>query len=410
LAGCPGGGEFGVAERGAGAGEGAVEEGPLGQREGVAKGIAQTVRRTEESGRALRRPVEHRQGGGAGEPIGQHLARPELPPQGQARREPGGGGVVAPVAGHEPEVVEGDCGVERVAEFAVHRQRILEDRRCRRRVALAPNRGAEDVTPQPGGPPTVAQRLEDRLRLPDVGHRVVVVPLPQVDEAEHVQRQGGTLAVAQAAPERQGFGSQRARFLVVAPVGRQQARRAQPPRPHCGGDGRTPRRVERALEPAAPLLPMAAKDPELPQRPGQPQQSPGVAGPLQPGEGRPQVVEIGLDPVRPLQERQRDEALPEAFRQPHAPGRVRASDRLIVAAGGELLQPEFADRFQHAEPRLAVGLLGLRHQAPVNERPEPLQDVDPRIAGRCDHRRGGLQGPAADEDGEAAEEHLLFRG
>jgi hypothetical protein len=79
-----------------------------------------------------------------------------------------------------------------------------------------------------------------------------------------------------------------------------------------------------------------------------------------------------------------------------------------------LLQSELADCLQHAEPRLAVGLLGLRHQGLVDERSEPFQDVDSgalwAIARRRDHRLGRLQGEAADEDGEAAKQGLLIGG
>ena len=65
--------------------------------------------------------------------------------------------------------------------------------------ALAPTRAhlsPEDVAAHTRDPPAVGQRFEERLRLRDVGRGAVVVAPPQGREAEQVQRQGGTLAVA----------------------------------------------------------------------------------------------------------------------------------------------------------------------------------------------------------------------
>ena len=158
---------------------------------------------------------------------------------------------------------------------------------------------------------------------------------------------------------------------------------------------------------------MAVEEPELAQRPGQPQHPCRVAGPLQPGEGRPQVVEVGLDPVQPLQER-RDSATKlsqnRSARSTHQAAwarRVASSSPLAC----QLLQPELADRLQHPVARTspsgsASGLVCSR--ALVDQRPEPLQDVDPGLARRGDHRLGRLQGAAADEDGQPPEQRLLL--
>ena len=351
------------------------------------------------------------QGGHPGEPVGQHLPGAQLLPQRQARREPGGGpGAVAPVAGHEPEVVERQRGVERVAELAVHRQRVLEDRRGPRRVAPPVDRPAEDVAPHPGGPPAVAQRLEERLGLPDVDHGLVVVPLRQVDKAEQVQRQGGALPVAQVAPERQAFGPQRARLLVVAPEHRQQARRAQPPRPHRGGDGRAPRRVERALQPAASLVPMArgrartrpATRPAaapLPRR----RSAPARRGPPAGCRGRPRSGPA--TPGTSIETRLSQKRSASPTHQAACARRVASSSPLAANCSSPNSRTVSSIPYRTSPSGCSACCTRLC----VDQRPEPLQDVDPGLARRGDHRLGRLQGAAADEDGQPPEERLLRR-
>ena len=83
---------------------------------------------------------------------------------------------------------------------------------------------------------------------------------------------------------------------------------------------------------------------------------------------------------------------------------VPAPDLVGLAARLEPLERVGADRLQHREARLAVGLLLLAEQAVVDQRREAGQDA--RAAA---DRLGGLERAAADEDGEPREERLLVR-
>ncbi len=112
---------------------------------------------------------------------------------------------------------------------------------------------------------------------------------------------------------------------------------------------------ERPPQPGASLEAVAAKRPEPTKRPGQTQNPVGVAGLVQPGQRRPQVGELGLLPVQELRELGLFTAAQcEPLGQCQAPGRVSGANRRLLLARRQPLQPELADRLQHAEARLAV--------------------------------------------------------
>src|SRR5438046_10150937 len=77
------------------------------------------------------------------------------------------------------------------------------------------------------------------------------------------------------------------------------------------------------------------------------------------------------------------------------------------SSGLELLDPELADALKHPEPnRFRSG----RHapgQALVDQGAEDLQNVQPELACRFGHSLGRLQGPAASERRQSAEEQTL---
>ena len=81
---------------------------------------------------------------------------------------------------------------------------------------------------------------------------------------------------------------------------------------------------------------------------------------------------------------------------------VSSPDLVGLAACLESLERVRADRLEHREARLAVGLLLLAEQAVVDQRRQARQE--PVAAA---DRLGGLERAAADEDGEAREQRLL---
>ncbi len=84
--------------------------------------------------------------------------------------------------------------------------------------------------------------------------------------------------------------------------------------------------------------------------------------------------------------------------------RVPAPDLLRLAAGFEALEGVGADRLQHREARLAVGLFLLAEHVVVDQRREAGQETLVTADGL-----GGGERAAAGEDGEAREECLLVR-
>ena len=381
----------------------------------MAEGVAQPLRRAEEPGRPLRRPADRRQGGHPGEPVGQHLPGAELPPQRQARREPGGGpGPVAPVAGHEPEVVERQRGVERVVEFAVHRQRVLEDRRRLRRVALPVDRPAEDVAPHPGDPPAVAQRLEDRLGLRAVDRGLVVVPLRQGRRSRAGAAPGrcsaGRPGRARApgirsparAPARSRPGSPpaqpaarsaRARTVagtVALAPGRARARASRVP----PGDGCGRARTRPATRPAAAPLPRRRS---APARRGPPAGCRGRprSGPATPGTPTRRGSPNSVPPGPRTRPRGRGGWPPPRRWPPVAPARTRGPSPASRTGG----IPARSRRGPPSAARSATTRLWSTSD-PTPSSTDPAPSPHDRL--------GRLQGEAADEDGQPAEERLLL--
>src|SRR5262249_11842102 len=86
------------------------------------------------------------------------------------------------------------------------------------------------------------------------------------------------------------------------------------------------------------------------------------------------------------------------------------AQRAFLTGRAELLQRELANRVEHQEPWLPVRLLVLPQQALVYKRAQAVQQVQPQIPSRVDHRLDRLKRAAADEDCEPPEELLFFRG
>ena len=158
---------------------------------------------------------------------------------------------------------------------------------------------------------------------------------------------------------------------------------------------------------------MPAHIPESIQRDAQAQRRLGVAAVERPLQGSAQIGMVAFVPVEPRRRpwppqlrlgrfgvRQEPVAVPSAHRR-RLPGRLQPLSR------------ELADRLQHAEPRrrLPLGPAGaLPHEAVVDEGGQTVQEINAEVAIGVAHGRRRLEGPAASEDAEAAEQGLLGRG
>ena len=71
----------------------------------------------------------------------------------------------------------------------------------------------------------------------------------------------------------------------------------------------------------------------------------------------------------------------------------------------EHLERVLADRLEHPETRLPVGIGPLAKEALLDERPEPVEHVDPEVAAQ---RLGGLQPGPAHEHAEPGKQRLLL--
>ena len=78
-----------------------------------------------------------------------------------------------------------------------------------------------------------------------------------------------------------------------------------------------------------------------------------------------------------------------------------------LAALGQPLQPELADRLQHREAWLVPRRLDPPQQTLVDQRGDAVQEIDAGLPGRRHDRLRRVEREAAGEDGQAAEERLL---
>ena len=110
--------------------------------------------------------------------------------------------------------------------------------------------------------------------------------------------------------------------------------------PRVGGQG--------ALQPGVALGPVAGHAPEVAESRRQPQEGLGLVARREPGQRGPQVAVLALQSrqprARPWPAQQRRRPLGER----QAVGGVGGADGRLLAAVGQLLQPELAHRLQHA--------------------------------------------------------------
>ena len=162
------------------------------------------------------------------------------------------------------------------------------------------------------------------------------------------------------------------------------------------------------IEAGPGLVQIAALLPESPQRVGHPDGDVGIGGIGRPIEGRPQIVMLALESVEPCAlfgpAQFGGGALGELLER----HRMASGDGVGFAGRGEHLRRVLADRVEHREARL-VELRSIDpHEALVDERPDPLEEVQPELRrpvrtpvrrGRDRTRRGR---PTADRGAAAA--------
>ena len=101
-----------------------------------------------------------------------------------------------------------------------------------------------------------------------------------------------------------------------------------------------------------------------------------------PPQGRPRVVELGLDALQHLAERGVPRTDCDLGGTLSDPAEVTVTYLGKLACGVQLLEPELADRLQHPEARLAVGLAGLPHEAALDQlrhHIEHIQRINRRV-------------------------------
>ncbi len=324
--------------------------GPVGPRRGHAGPLAQRLGGAQQP----RRPL--------GQPGGARHGRRDLHGPGLVRR-------VLPLA-REGECLQGEPRrPPQVALPAGHQREVEQDRHLR---VVPPGRpgGAEVLLVQGRGPSVVAPQLGDEAEVVEEHRavhwvaggargltRLVVQPLRAVQvaplerhAAEHDQRVGRLLGVPERPGGLQRPPARRGRRRKVPELGGDPRRPPQRPGP-AGGGGVTGQ-GERLLQPGAPLAQAAEVAEDLPRRRGQAQAALGVAPRRQPGERRPQVAVLGLQPVGPgrLHRTPRPRRRGRPLRQLEEVRRVAVPDRLLLPARRQPLQPVLPHRLQHRVP------------------------------------------------------------
>jgi hypothetical protein len=89
---------------------------------------------------------------------------------------------------------------------------------------------------------------------------------------------------------------------------------------------------------------------------------------------------------------------------------MAAEEPVFLACFSQVFPRVFADRGEHREPRLALVVLALAQEAAVDERCDPLEDVDSELAVRIGDPLGGVDRATAHEDGKPRMEPAFLVG
>ena len=145
--------------------------------------------------------------------------------------------------------------------------------------------------------------------------------------------------------------------------------------------------------------------PEAPQRPGHRQGELDLTRIGRPVQRGPKVVVLHLQSVEPLGLVGSQQFRLRPSRKVGEELAVAARDRYRVGTLRQALARVLADRLEHSEPRLAAGRVLASNQALVDERRDPVGNVQADVeAGIADGLRG-LEGPAPAEHRQSPEEN-----
>ena len=153
-----------------------------------------------------------------------------------------------------------------------------------------------------------------------------------------------------------------------------------------------------ALDVSGPHLP------EPPERAGGSEADLSLAAFGGPGQRGAEIVAFAVELPCPTHLFGAEERGLRLLGKPEVEAGMVASYGLAVAALGEPLERVLPDRLEHSEAGIAFGhALGAK-QAVVQERLDPVDQVQVEVGG---HGRGAVEREAADEHAEAGEERLL---
>jgi hypothetical protein len=236
----------------------------------------------------------------------------------------------------------------------------------------------------------------------------VQVAQPAMGNAEAIELPCLLVAVAQFSPDGQAALQEPETCLEFALLVQQHPEPVGQPAQRCSGVIRS--EVDGPFQPPPPFGDMTVPEPELSERLDQPQAGRGPlavggAGLQRPAQGGPQVVMLGLQAVEPGQMLPAVQLLGGLLGKGRVMLGMPAPGLFFLAGLGQALQGVLADRLQHARPRLAVGALGHRDQADVQQRGYQVQRIG--SGGIADighgHRGQGIEVTAPGEYARPAE-------
>ena len=127
--------------------------------------------------------------------------------------------------------------------------------------------------------------------------------------------------------------------------------------------------------------------PEAPERRADPQPRLRLATLLRPAQRSPDVVELGIEPLEPAQLLGSEKGRLGRFGKLAVEVGVATADFLAVAALGQPLERVLADRLEHSEAGLAAAMRLRPEQVVVQERLDPVDDVELEADRRQPRRR-----------------------
>ena len=255
-------------------------------------------------------------------------------------------------------------------------------------------------------PKRIVQILEQREGRLERRFGGVELPAVRGDHSHRVNRSPLKLAIADRPRERESIVEELQPAVVVAEFGGQPARQEQRGRSCLGR--RRPGAGQRPLGPGAAFA-------QLPR--DVPIEAEPVDNPLgglrlgvlhRPVEGRPDVIELDVEPGNPIPVDPDHHLRPGSLRVIAIPRRMTPARRRGLATEVELLSPEFAHRFEHDEAGELRPVV-LPHQALLDEGGNTVQGIDREVAGGRGNGFDRFEREATGEDRQPPKQGLFVR-